>query len=1248
MRRLLSIFGLQCLHPAAHLFLRPRSAGWVYHSPVTSPKSEFESRENQLPDAQQTANALREEELELRRIVNLAPEILAVTEPDGRISWANQAALDYFGITLADLGTVDLRSRFMHPEDAQRLVEERERAFAGSLPYESEQRLLRNDGTYRWFLVRYKPVKDAEGRVVRWYGGATDIEDRKRAEEAARRSEKELRDVFEAMPATVWRTTADGSVDFINHSWLEFTGLPGEEALGWNWESVVHPEDRARFVNQWRAALSTGQAMDTEVRVRRKDGQYCWWYVRNVPLHDDQGKVIKWYGTATNIHDLKCAEEGRRRSEFYLAEAQRITHTGSLAFNAAGNLYCSEELCRIWGFDPQQPPPDRETMLQRAHSQDRDRLREHALRAAHERKDYSQDVRIVLPDGTLRHVQVTGHPIFSPAGEFIEIVGTHVDVTERKRAEEERLAHVWFLEGMDRINRAVQGSNDLEKIMADVLDAALSIFRCDRAWLVYPCDPESATWRTVMERTRPEFPGAFALGVEFPMTPEVAHVHRLVWDATGTVRFGAGSNTPVPSDISEQFSVQSQILMAVYPKVDKPYIFGLDQCRYARVWTREEKQLFEAIGRRLTDTLTSLLMFRNLQESQAQLQEAQRIAHVGYWAREIQSGRLTWSDETYRIFGLRPQERPINLTELQPLIHPEDWELLTHAAEAAVSGGRRYNLEYRVIRPSGEVRFVHSQGDVTRDESGRPYRMFGTIQDITERKRSDAALLRSAEQLASQKAQLDELFEQAPEAIVLLDVADRVLRINPEFTKIFGYTRDEAIGRQINDLIAPEELRREADEYTYRITHGMPLNAETIRRRKDGKHIHISLMAVPISIPGGGQIAEYAIYRDITERRRAEEALRRSQAYLAEAQRLTQTGSWAWSPTTREPLYWSEEMFRIFSLDPQHGLPTSKAFWERVHPDDRDGMYEIMQKAAESKAEYAHDHKILLPEGTVKHVRAIGHPVLDSNGEVIEYVGTCVDITERKRAEEERERLEQLQTELTHINRVTTLGELAASIAHEIKQPITAAITNAKTGLRWLTRENPDLLEARDAIRRAVDDNTSAAKIIDRLRSFYTKSGPAPREPVDVNEVAHEMLILLRSEASRFAISTRMHLARDLPNTVADRVQLQQVFMNLMLNAIDAMKDGGGELTVRSELNDDSQLLISVSDSGVGLPTEKVDQIFSAFFTTKPEGTGMGLAITRSIIEAHGGRLWATANADRGATFHFTLPAESSPSLTTP
>jgi len=281
----------------------------------------------------------------------------------------------------------------------------------------------------------------------------------------------------------------------------------------------------------------------------------------------------------------------------------------------------------------------------------------------------------------------------------------------------------------------------------------------------------------------------------------------------------------------------------------------------------------------------------------------------------------------------------------------------------------------------------------------------------------------------------------------------------------------------------------------------------------------------------------------------------------------------------------------------------------------------------------------VLPDGTVKHLRGLGHLVFSASGVPVELVGTDVDVTERKRAEQARDRLRQLEADLAHINRVNMMGEVAASLAHEIKQPIAAAVMNANTCVRWLRRDAPDVAEACEAASGMVNAAMRAADIVDRVRSLYERGTPQ-RELVDVNELIREMIVVLYDRANQHSVCIRTELEPSLTAVTADRVQLQQVLMNLVLNGIEAMKDMSGELTVTSKKGGDGWVVISVSDSGIGLPVEETDRVFEAFFTTKPQGSGMGLSISRRIIESHGGRLWASANTTRGATFQFTLPTE--------
>jgi signal transduction histidine kinase len=376
--------------------------------------------------------------------------------------------------------------------------------------------------------------------------------------------------------------------------------------------------------------------------------------------------------------------------------------------------------------------------------------------------------------------------------------------------------------------------------------------------------------------------------------------------------------------------------------------------------------------------------------------------------------------------------------------------------------------------------------------------------------------------------------------------------------------------------------------------------------------------------------------------RLAEEKLQleRSQAYLTEGERLSHTGSWRWNVTTGS-VDASEECFSIFGLSSELNEGSYSLFIEHVHPDDRQYIESLVWAAVKGKKDWEAQFRLLLPGGLIKHLHDVAHCKVSESGD-IEYFGIAMDVTERKRAEEEHERLRQAQADLAHINRVSTMGELTASLAHEIKQPIAAATTDAKTCLRWLGRDEPDVGEAREAASRLIKDVSRASDIIGRIGSLFKKNVPN-RELVDVNDVIQEMIALLRGEAVRHSISIHGNLASDLPKTMADRVQLQQVLMNLMLNGIEAMKDMGtpGELTIKSEQDENRRIIVAVADTGVGLRPGQTEQVFNAFFTSKPQGTGMGLSISRSIVESHGGRLWASPNSGSGATFQFTLPVEA-------
>jgi PAS domain S-box-containing protein len=608
----------------------------------------------------------------------------------------------------------------------------------------------------------------------------------------------------------------------------------------------------------------------------------------------------------------------------------------------------------------------------------------------------------------------------------------------------------------------------------------------------------------------------------------------------------------------------------------------------------------------------------------------------------------------------------------QSVVHPADAERHVRKWLEAVTSGGLFEDEVRFRGADGEYRWFLVRGVALRDEQGQILKWYGIMTDMEDRKRAED-LLAGEKRILELVARGDSLREILDSICLLVEqqasgVLASILLLDgnrlrhggaPSLPKAYAEAIDGLeIGPTVGSCgtaayrgaqVIVEDIATDPLWMAFRelaLPHGLRACWSTPIFSSQGKVIATFAMYYRETrrpSPRERQIIEQITHLAgiAIQRRLTEEKLQCSESYLQEAQRLSHTGSWArrWDggPGPGPVIYSSEELLRMWGFDPQEGLPSGDIFDQRIHPEDLNKVRDRFSEAARAKGEYANDFRIVLPDGTIRYIQSIGHTVLDAAGEVLEFIGTAVDVTERKHAEQERERLRQLESDLAHVNRLTTMGELTASLAHELNQPIAAAITNANACLRWLTRDHPDLQEARKATQRIVVDGTRAAEIMSRLRSFYRKGTPPQRELLDVNDVTRDMFKLLRGEANRNSVSMRTTLA-ELPQVPADRVQLQQVFMNLMLNGIEAMKGSGGELTIATRLAEDGALVVSVSDTGVGLPAGKADQMFKAFFTTKPEGTGMGLAISRSIIESHGGRLWACDNAGRGATLYFTLP----------
>ena len=498
----------------------------------------------------------------------------------------------------------------------------------------------------------------------------------------------------------------------------------------------------------------------------------------------------------------------------------------------------------------------------------------------------------------------------------------------------------------------------------------------------------------------------------------------------------------------------------------------------------------------------------------------------------------------------------------------------------------------------------------------------GTAAFLAPRNQAGAAVL-------NERARLLDLTH---DTIFVRDMNDVITYWNLGAAELYGWQSDQAIGQvshQLMETIFPASLEE--------------INAELFRTgRWEGELVHARRQGSPLVVASrwslqrddrGRPMAILETNNDITDRKRAEDALRRSQAYLTEAQRLTRTGSFGWNAANGKVI-WSEETFRIFECD--EGLSVDvDMLVQRIHPDDRAAVQQLIGRATRDGNDFSHEYRLLKSDGSVSYLRAVAHAVKDASGDV-EFVGAVTDITATKRAEEA---LRQAQAELAHVTRVTTLGELTASIAHEVNQPLAAIVTNGEIGLRWLDREVPDLAEVREALGDMISNGRRAGEIIHRLRAL-SKRTETHKAVLDINDAISEVIPLVHQEVLNHRVSLNLELAPALPAVLGDRVQLQQVIINLIVNGMEAMApvtDRSRALVIRSQLDDAGQVLVAVEDAGVGIDPGNVRQLFEPFFTTKPSGMGMGLSICRSIMENHGGNLWASRNAGSGATFQFAL-----------
>jgi PAS domain S-box-containing protein len=501
---------------------------------------------------------------------------------------------------------------------------------------------------------------------------------------------------------------------------------------------------------------------------------------------------------------------------------------------------------------------------------------------------------------------------------------------------------------------------------------------------------------------------------------------------------------------------------------------------------------------------------------------------------------------------------------------------------------------------------------------------------VSERAKAEAEVRELARGL---EAKIRRLVEANVVGIVMWSLEGAITGANDAFLDMLQYDREDLASGRVRwtDLTPAEWRDRDERAVAELMATGIfqPFEKEYIR--KDGSRVPVLLGGALFEGSGHEGVA---FVLDLSDQKRAERALRRSEAFLAEGQRLSQMGSFSWRAATDE-VTWSEELYRIYDLE-IGGPVTLELIRTRVHPEDVTLLEKMVDRARDGGHDFEWQYRLLMPDHSIKYLHAVAHASRDEDGE-LEYIAAVQDVTARRLSEEA---LAKTRSELAHVSRVTSLGAMTASIAHEVNQPLSGIITNASTCLRMLAVDPPNLDGARETARRTIRDGHRASEVIARLRELFVRREVAT-EPVDLNGATREVIALSTSELQRRGVILRLELADDLAPALGDRVQLQQVILNLLLNAAAAMSgvdDRPRQLVVRTERDGGDAVSFSVQDSGVGFAPEDAERLFEAFYTTKPEGMGIGLSVSRSIIERHQGRLWATRNEGPGATFSFTIP----------
>jgi two-component system, cell cycle sensor histidine kinase and response regulator CckA len=800
------------------------------------------------------------------------------------------------------------------------------------------------------------------------------------------------------------------------------------------------------------------------------------------------------------------------------------------------------------------------------------------------------------------------------------------DVTDRQRAEHAGRARLRYLESLEHINRAILGADDVDALLDAALSVVLDDLGCDRVWLLSPTDRGTASLRVVLERTRPEWPGAPS-SADFPIEPDLAQCFAEALATGRIIRHQPGEQAKVPGLPSVHSGARSALLMAILPQVDRPLLFGLHQCSHDRVWTDDDARIFEQIGVRLASALRSLFVLRDLREKEGKLRSAERIAHVGYWDLDLVADRYTWSEEAGYIFGRR-YERPITRAASREFIHPADRDLVRRVSEEAMAAGRPFEMDFRVQRPNGEVRVVHGHGDLLKDESGRPRSFFGTIQDVTERRLAEDRLRESEREFRT-------TFELAAVGQAQADPATgRLVRVNRKLCELLGYSEQELLASNFSDLTHPDDRERELALF-YQLVKGETPELVIEKRmiRKDGAEVWVRITASLIHDDHGRPVRSVAIGEDVTLRKRAEQALLESHSLLN-----------AVIEGTSDAIFVKdlEGCYRLINSAGARFLGRSvedvlgKDDRSLFSPETAALVMEHDQRVIASGASLTSE-EVGTAAGMTRTYLSTKSAQRDDHGRVIGLIGIARDITE----------LKHLEDQFRQAQKMEAVGRLAGGVAHDFNNLLTVINGNADLIAQQLRHD----AQGSELLAEIQQAGTRAANLTSQLLAFSRKQVLQPRV-VDLNVVLDALWkMLLRLIGEDVVLS--FVAAPDLGLARIDPGQFEQAIINLAVNARDAMPRGG-RLTIETrnvELDESytaqhpeakaaRYVCVAVTDSGVGMDAETRARIFEPFFTTKGcgKGTGLGLPMVYGFVKQSGGHVEVQTEQDAGTTIVLYLP----------